>query len=134
MHILDECIEALKKEGKVVVLSKKESKEIEKEFEEIVPIHPTVAKVDFSKMVRKKNIVVDKDILEELHKNNVNVNEPVYVFWDNTAYPMLKTSIKNVINAIDHVISVSFDTWIFCPKERYVVEYYHEGETFLGFY
>src|SRR5690606_1236292 len=107
MHILDECIEALKKEGKVVVLSKKESKEIEKEFEEIVPIHPTVAKVDFSKMVRKKNIVVDKDILEELHKNNVNVNEPVYVFWDNTAYPMLKTSIKNVINAIDHVISRS---------------------------
>ncbi|SFG25797.1 hypothetical protein SAMN04488025_1239 [Planifilum fulgidum] len=26
------------------------------------------------------------------------------------------------------------DTWIFCPKERYVVEYYHEGESFLGFY
>ncbi|GAA5345369.1 hypothetical protein CLV97_1281 [Planifilum fimeticola] len=134
MTLFDECIEALKREGEVIVLSEEESKEIEKEFEEIVPIHPTVAKVDFSKMLWKREIVVDEDILEELFKNNVNVNEPVYVFWDNVAYPTLKTSIKNVINAIDYVISVSFDTWIFCPKERYIVEYYHEGETFLGFY
>jgi hypothetical protein len=134
MTLFDECIEALKKEGKVVVLSEIESKGIEKAFEETVPIHPTVAKVDFSKMLRKREIVVDEDILEELYKNHVDVNEPVYVFWDNIAYPTLKTSIKNVINAIADVISVSFDTWIFCPKERYIVEYYHEGETFLGFY
>src|SRR5690606_5076239 len=118
MTLFDECIEALKKEGKVVVLSEIESKGIEKAFEETVPIHPTVAKVDFSKMLRKREIVVDEDILEELYKNHVDVNEPVYVFWDNIAYPTLKTSIKNVINAIADVISVSFDTWIFCPKER----------------
>lgn len=134
MHIFDECIAALKKEGEVVILSEEESKEIEKEFEGTVPLDSRMGKVDFSQIVRKKEIVTDEDILEELYNNNVNVNEPVYVFWSDAGYPTIKTSIKNVINAIEDVISVSFDTWIFCPKERYVVEYYHEGETYLGFY
>jgi len=134
MTSFEECIEALKKEGEVIILSVEESREIGKKFKETVPIHSSVAKVDFSKMSRKREIIMDEDILEELYKNNVNVNEPVYVFWDDITLPVIKTSIKNVINAIEDVISVRFDTWIFCPKERYVVEYYHEGETFLGFY
>src|SRR5690606_784782 len=123
MTLFDECIEALKKEGKVVVLSEIESKGIEKAFEETVPIHPTVAKVDFSKMLRKREIVVDEDILEELYKNHFDVNELVYVLWDNIANPTLYSSIKNVIRAEEDVMSFRFDTWIFCPKERYIVEY-----------
>jgi len=127
MTLFDECIEALKKEGGVLILSKEES-------DEIVPLDSLMPRVNFSKLSRKKEIVMDEEILEELHKNNVNVEEPVYVFWFNAELPVIRTSIKNVIKVIDDVISVDFDTWIFCPKERYIVEYYHEGETFLGFY
>ncbi|SFG42759.1 hypothetical protein SAMN04488025_13312 [Planifilum fulgidum] len=72
--------------------------------------------------------------MEELYKNHVNINEPVYVFWNDADLPAIQTFIKNVVNVLEDVISVSFDTYIFCPKERYFVEYYHEGETFLGFY
>ncbi|WP_092040634.1 hypothetical protein [Planifilum fulgidum] len=82
----------------------------------------------------KKAIEDDEDILEELYKNHVNINEPVYVFWNDADLPAIQTFIKNVVNVLEDVISVSFDTYIFCPKERYFVEYYHEGETFLGFY
>jgi len=134
MTLFDECIEALKKVGEVIVLSEEETNEIINEFEESVPSDPLVARVDFTQISRKKEIVDDEDILEELYKNNVNVNEPVYVFWNDADLPAIQTSIKNVINVIEDVISVSFDTYIFCPKERYVVEYYHEGEAFLGFY
>lgn len=134
MTLFDECIEALKRDGEVIVLSEEESNEVIKEFKEKVPLDSFVGKVDFNQISRKKEIVDDEDILEELYKNHVNVNEPVYVFWFNAKRPVIKTSIKNVISVIDDVISVSFDTYIFCPKERYVVEYYHEGETFLGFY
>ncbi len=134
MTLFDECIGALRKEGEVIVLSKEESNEVIKEFKEIVPLDSFVGKVDFNQIPRKKEIVDDEDILEELYKNHVNVNEQVYVFWFNADLPVIKTSIKNIINVIDEVLSVDFDTWIFCPKERYVVEYYHEGETFLGFY
>ena len=134
MTLFDECIEALKKVGEVIVLSEEETNEIINEFEESVPSDPLVARVDFTQISRKKEIVDDEDILEELYKNNVNVNEPVYVFWFNARLPVIQTSIKNVIQVMEDVISVDFDTWIYCPKERYVVEYYHEGETFLGFY
>jgi|SRR5690606_13225162 hypothetical protein len=134
MTLFDECIEALKRDGEVIVLSEEESNEVIKEFKEKVPLDSFVGKVDFNQISRKKEIVDDEDILEELYKNHVNVNEPVYVFWFNAKRPVIKTSIKNVISVIEDVISVDFDTWIFCPKERYVVEYYHEGETFLGFY
>jgi len=134
MTLFDECIEALKKVGEVIVLSEEETNEIINEFEESVPSDPLVARVDFTQISRKKEIVDDEDILEELYKNNVNVNEPVYVFWNDADLPAIQTSIKNVINVIEDVISVSFDTYIFCPKERYFVEYYHEGEAFLGFY
>lgn len=134
MTLFEECILALKNEGEVLILFKEESDEIVKEFEESVPLDSLMSRVDFSKISRKKEIVMDKEILEELYKNNVNVDEPVYVFWFNAELPVIQTSIKNVIKVIDDVISVDFDTWIFCPKERYIVEYYHEGETFLGFY
>ena len=134
MTLFDECIEALKRDGEVIVLSEEESNEVIKEFKEKVPLDSFVGKVDFNQISRKKEIVDDEDILEELYKNHVNVNEPVYVFWFNAKRPVIKTSIKNGISVIEDVISVDFDTWIFCPKERYVVEYYHEGETFLGFY
>ncbi|PRX38884.1 hypothetical protein CLV97_13426 [Planifilum fimeticola] len=134
MTLFDECIEALKSEGEVIVLSEEETNEVINEFEKSVPSDPLVAKVDFTQISRKKEIEDDEDILEELYKNNVNVNEPVYVFWNDADLPAIQTFIKNVINVIEDVISVSFDTYIFCPKERYFVEYYHEGETFLGFY
>ncbi|MBO2533226.1 MAG: hypothetical protein CW342_10135 [Thermoactinomycetaceae bacterium] len=134
MDIFDECIEALRNEGEVIVLSEEESNEVLKEFKENIPLDWFVGKVDFNRIPRKKEIVDDEDILEELHKNNVDVNEQVYVFWFNADLPVIQTSLKNIIHVFDEVISVDFDTWIFCPKERYVVEYYHEGETFLGFY
>jgi len=134
MTLFEECIMALKREGEVMVLSEEESREVKREFKENVPLDRFVGRVDFSQVLRKKEIVMDEDILEELYKNNVNVNEPVYVFWNDADLPAIQTSIKNVINVIEDVISVSFDTYIFCPKERYFVEYYHEGEAFLGFY
>jgi hypothetical protein len=134
MTLFEECIMALKREGEVMVLSEEESREVKREFKENVPLDRFVGRVDFSQVSRKKEIVMDEDILEELYKNNVNVNEPVYVFWFNARLPVIQTSIKNVIQVMEDVISVDFDTWIYCPKERYVVEYYHEGETFLGFY
>jgi len=132
--LFDECIEVLKKEGEVTILSEEETKEIINEFEKNIPPDSLVTRVDFSQISRKTEIEEDEDILKELYKNHVNVHEPVYVFWNDADLPAIRTSIKNVIHAIEDVIAVSFDTYIFCPKERYIVEYYHEGETCLGFY
>src|SRR5690606_27655264 len=66
MDIFDECIEALRNEGEVIVLSEEESNEVLKEFKENIPLDWFVGKVDFNRIPRKKEIVDDEDILEEL--------------------------------------------------------------------
>lgn len=137
MTLFEECIEALTNEGEVTILSHEQSKNVEHSFEESIPFDDSFVhyKIDFSQMPRKKEIIdVAEDILGELQKNGVDIDEQVYVIWSDPTLPVIRTTIKSVINVIHDVLAVSADTWIFCPKERYVVEFYHEGETFLGFY
>jgi len=136
MTLFEECIEALNNEGEVTVLSHEQSKNVESSFEKSIPFDYSFAhyKIDFSQMLCKKEIEMAEDILDELQKNKVDIDEQVYVIWSDPTLPVIKTTIKSVISVICDVLAVSADTWIFCPKERYVVEYYHEGETFLGFY
>jgi len=136
MTLFEECIEALTNEGEVTILSHEQSKNVESSFEKRIPFDDAFVhyKIDFSQMLRKKEIEMVEDILDELQKNGVDIDEQVYVIWSDPTLPVIKTTIKCVINVIYDVLAVSADTWIFCPKERYVVEFYHEGETFLGFY
>jgi len=136
MTLFEECIEALTNEGEVTILSHEQSKNVESSFEKRIPFDYSFVhyKIDFSQMLRKKEIEMVEDILDELQKNEVDIDEQVYVIWSDPTLPVIKTTIKSVINVIYDVLAVSADTWIFCPKERYVVEFYHEGETFLGFY
>ncbi|SFG44864.1 hypothetical protein SAMN04488025_13511 [Planifilum fulgidum] len=136
MTLFEECIEALTNEGEVTILSHEQSKNVESSFEKRIPFDDAFVhyKIDFSQMLRKKEIEMVEDILGELQKNGVDIDEQVYVIWSDPTLPVIKTTIKCVINVIYDVLAVSADTWIFCPKERYVVEFYHEGETFLGFY
>ena len=136
MTLFEECIEALTNEGEVTILSHEQSKNVESSFEKRIPFDDAFVhyKIDFSQMLRKKEIGMVEDILDELQKNGVDIDEQVYVIWSDPTLPVIKTTIKCVINVIYDVLAVSADTWIFCPKERYVVEFYHEGETFLGFY
>lgn len=136
MDLFEECIEALGNKGEVTILSEEQSRDVITSFEKSIPwdysyIH---YKIDFSQISRKAEIELPEDILNELQKNKADINEQVYVIWSDPTLPVIKTSIKNVISVIYDVLAVSSDTWIFCPKERYVVEYYHEGETYLGFY
>lgn len=136
MTLFEECIEALTNEGEVTILSHEQSKNVESSFEKRIPFDDAFVhyKIDFSQMLRKKEIEMVEDILDELQKNGVDIDEQVYVIWSDPTLPVIRTTIKSVINVIHDVLAVSADTWIFCPKERYVVEFYHEGETFLGFY
>jgi repressor of nif and glnA expression len=136
MTLFEECIEALTNEGEVTILSHEQSKNVESSFEKRIPFDDAFVhyKIDFSQMLRKKEIEMVEDILDELQKNGVDIDEQVYVIWSDPTLPVIKTTLKCVINVIYDVLAVSADTWIFCPKERYVVEFYHEGETFLGFY
>ena len=51
MTLFDECIEVLKKEGEVTILSEEETKEIINEFEKNIPPDPLVTTSYFKNMI-----------------------------------------------------------------------------------
>ena len=52
--------------------------------------------------------------------------------WDEATRPAVKSDLHHVLNHIEDVTIVSFDTWLFSPAEKYVIEFYHEGEVTIG--
>ena len=71
MTLFEECIEALTNEGEVTILSHEQSKNVENSFEKSIPFDYSFGhyKIDFSQMLRKKEIEIAEDILDELQKN-----------------------------------------------------------------
>ncbi|UYX52452.1 hypothetical protein M3Y14_29355 [Bacillus thuringiensis] len=56
----------------------------------------------------------------------------VYIIWDEASLPIIKTNLHQILQVIDDVTAVSFDTWIYSQDVGYVIEYYHEGEVRIG--
>lgn len=45
---------------------------------------------------------------------------------------MIESDLYTVIEVIDDVTAVSFDTWLFSPNEGVVIEFHHDGEIIIG--
>jgi len=127
MTLLEECLTAL--EGNALVLSKEESKKIFDNFIKSIPMTPW-GTIDWKNTKQVKRILSINNLK---HHIPLNKNE-VYILWNEESLPAIKTNIDNVLKVIYDITAVSFDTWIFCPKNKYVIEFYHENEVHIGFY
>ncbi|OYD06217.1 CDI toxin immunity protein [Paludifilum halophilum] len=59
-------------------------------------------------------------------------DETLYLIWSDGSYPVVQSKMKNVMEVIDDITAVSFDTWLFNPASSFVIEFYHEGEIIYG--
>lgn len=55
-----------------------------------------------------------------------------YILWDNALFPAVESKLSIIIENIDDIKKMSFDTWIYAPEE-FVIEFYHEGEIIIGY-
>jgi hypothetical protein len=83
-------------------------------------------RIDWGKVRHKK-----VSSLDQVAKD-VSASDEVFILWDEGSLPALKTTVKNVLQAIDDVTAVSFDTWIYSSKGDYIIEFYHENEIKIG--
>ncbi len=125
MTLFEECLMALGKD--VIQLSEKETTKV---FESMLKLFPINfwGKIEWKKINHKIQILSINEITKHI---NINDNE-IYILWDEMSLPSIKTNINNVLNVIEDVTAVSFDTWIYCPSEGYVIEFYHENEITIG--
>ncbi|SFJ16140.1 CDI toxin immunity protein [Thermoflavimicrobium dichotomicum] len=129
MTLLDECIEVLGADTEIFTDSEKEK--ILDTFKSFFSFTEW-GRIDWDKVSKKEDVNTVNDITAYLEKCYENFNTVVYVIWDEGTLPIIKTDLKKVLECIDDVTAVSFDTWIFSPSSGYVIEIYHEGEVLVG--
>ena len=125
MTLLDECLIALG--PNTTVLSKEETVSLFDSMSQDFAITPS-GRIDWDTVKKFNRISSADEIAKHLNiKNNI-----VYILWDEASLPALKTTLDNVFSVINDVIPVSFDTWIYSPTEKFVIEFYHEDEINIG--
>ncbi len=58
----------------------------------------------------------------------------IYVIWDEANLPVIQSTVNKVIEALDDVIAVSFDTWILDQEAFFVIELYYEESIHIGWF
>jgi hypothetical protein len=131
MSLLNECIETLGDNANV--LSNSDTELIFSAFENTFPITKW-ARIDWDKIDEKIKFDSSRDILPYLRDrfSPEDLDKHPYILWDDASLPTIKVKLEQILNAIDDVTAVSFDTWIFSPELRYAIEFYHEGEITIG--
>lgn len=55
-----------------------------------------------------------------------------YIVWSDAEMPVLHCSAERIVQNLDDVLAVSFDTWLIAADFRAVAEYYHDGTMTIG--
>lgn len=129
MTLFEECLQALKTCG---VLSLDESKRAVAVFEKDFKITQW-GRVDWECYPNKYRVFSEKDIQVIMQEKLIPIHQPVQIIWDEASLPVIECLLENVLQVIDDVTAVSFDTWIYSSLHKFVIEYYHEGEVMIGF-
>lgn len=116
--LFKECIEALDAE----VLSVEETLKLKELFKKLYPI-AAWGKIDWNKIENK--IVVGYEpqgIITALERLLTDQFDPsVYILWS-TKVRMIRTNIYKIIDHFDDVTCVSFEKFIFNPRQGYIIE------------
>lgn len=129
MTLYEECLIALGDDIQVMSIN-----ETEYLFTKMIKNFPMTSwrRVDWDRVDRKIKIDSIEDGINILKEKQLT-DDDIYILWDEITLPAIKTKIRDVEKAIYDITAVSFDTWIFCPSNKYLIEFYHEDEITLAF-
>ncbi|KRF06805.1 hypothetical protein ASG89_18305 [Paenibacillus sp. Soil766] len=126
--LFEECLDALG-EG-TIILSEESSETMRNELVNAYYFTPW-GRIDWDKISKKTEIKIAADVLYTLKSLNIDIGTPIYIIWSGS-YPVLQTDFQRFINALDDVLAVDFDTYVYCSS-HYVIEFFHDGEITLGY-
>lgn len=61
-----------------------------------------------------------------------DINDVYYILWEQKGVPCVSCQLSTILENIDDVLAVSFDTWLLSKNTREVIEFYHEGRMTYG--
>jgi len=130
MTLFDECIEALHPDVESLPFDQSVS------YSRLMTLEYPIAlngRIDWDKVGNKRKITSYKDIMNLLKEHFDLDNFKIIIIWDGAHLPVVKSTLQKVLDNIDDVTAVGFDTWLYCPEYNYAIEFYHEGEITFGY-
>lgn len=79
------------------------------------------------KEVHDKKIINISDIYDMF-----NEDYEFYILWDQLDIPCVRCKLSTVLDNIDDVLAVSFNTWLLSINYKEVIEFHHEGGVIYG--
>ncbi len=129
MNLFEECLGAL---GQSVCICKQDvAEKILANFDQNFPL-TSWGRIDWNKIKEKKIISSIEDIIPTLTDQKRNFTGPVYIIGSDPTIPILECSLDKILEFFDDVEAMSPNTWLFCPSNGWVIEFYHEGEITIG--
>lgn len=61
-----------------------------------------------------------------------DTNDVYYILWERNGVPCVSCQLSTILENIDDVLAVSFDTWLLSKNTREIIEFYHEGRMTYG--
>lgn len=55
-------------------------------------------------------------------------SDEFFIVWDQKDIPCIRCDLLTILDNIDDVLAVSFDTWLLSESANEVIEFYHEGK------
>ncbi|WP_240422043.1 hypothetical protein [Paenibacillus periandrae] len=120
MTLFEECVEALG--NGIKILSEQEAKKILTQFQIDFPLNQFL-RVQWENYINK--IIINNSVQLS---SEIKENIALYIIWDNARLPIIHTDLFSVIKVIDDVTAVSFDTWLYSPENKFLVEFHHDGK------
>ncbi|OPH46997.1 hypothetical protein BC351_13670 [Paenibacillus ferrarius] len=114
----------------MAILSEEKSKEIFQNLQKSYPFN-SWSRIDWEQIRANIKIVNTIDVVPQIKQLLGDVDE-VFILWSTGSQLVLKSQLCKVLSAIDDVLAVGADTFIYSPS-RFIIEFHHEGEIIIGF-
>lgn len=82
---------------------------------------------------RRQLIKSEDSLISILKTNNKSNLNDIFILWFDASMPIIKCNLMKILENIYDVVTVSSDTWLYCPLEGWVIELDHNGNSTLGF-
>ncbi|WP_043930657.1 CDI toxin immunity protein [Bacillus sp. EB01] len=119
----------------VFPLTKEEGDQIMDEFVQMFPV-AWWGRIDWEKM--KNKVKVDdwtpEAISNVLRSQGCDLTQEAYLLYSSGDYPFVKTSVQRILSNLPELSWIGWDQFIYCPKSKYVIENFHDGDLTIGWY
>ena len=121
--LFKECIDSL---NEYSILSLEETEALFEQLRYNFPM-TNYGCIDWKKV---NDAIVIKNISDIF--NIFNKSYEYYILWEQQELPCVSCKLAKIIDNIDDVLAVLFDTWLLSKDKKEIIEFHHEGKVIYG--